>query len=74
MIEDQVWSLQKLGVPAELFSTLTGKSKCNYILKQLTDRRAPCKLNVINGKVQSFLNEFTSDWNELTMNQLTNIC
>lgn len=43
LIEDQVWSLQKFGVHAELMSASTEKSKHSLILKQMADAKVPCK-------------------------------
>lgn len=37
LMEDQVWSMQKFGVNAELLCATTEKSKNNTILKQMAD-------------------------------------
>lgn len=37
LMEDQVWSLQKFGVNAELLCATTEKTKNNNILKQMAD-------------------------------------
>lgn len=42
LIEDQVWSLQKYGVQAELMSAFIEKTKHNAILKQMADAKVPC--------------------------------
>lgn len=43
LMEDQVWSLQKYGVEAELLSASTDKNKNNTILKQMADTKDSCK-------------------------------
>lgn len=43
LMEDQVWSLQKYGINAELLSASIEKNKNNSILKQLGDGKESCK-------------------------------
>lgn len=43
LMEDQVWSLQKYGVNAELLCASTEKNKNNSILKQMADAKESCK-------------------------------
>lgn len=43
LMEDQVWSLQKYGVNAELLSASTEKNKNSLILKQLAEGIDTCK-------------------------------
>lgn len=43
LMEDQVWSLQKNGISAELLCSTTDKNKNNTILKQMVDAKEPCK-------------------------------
>lgn len=45
LMEDQVWSLQKYGINAELLSSSDDKNKNNSILKQLADAKDLCRLN-----------------------------
>lgn len=44
LMEDQVWSLQKYGINAELLSASIEKNKNNSILKQMADGKESCKL------------------------------
>lgn len=44
LMEDQVWSLQKYGINAELLSASVDKNKNNSILKQMADGKESCKL------------------------------
>lgn len=44
LMEDQVWSLQKHGVKAELLCASTEKKKNNSILKHLASGDESCKL------------------------------
>lgn len=43
LMEDQVWSLQKYGVNAELLCSTTEKNKHNSIYKQLAEGNKSCK-------------------------------
>lgn len=43
LMEDQVWSLQKYNVNAELLCASTEKNKNNSILKQMADANQSCK-------------------------------
>lgn len=43
LMEDQVWSLKRNGVEAELLSATTDKNKNNLILKQMMDKSNTCK-------------------------------
>lgn len=43
LMEDQVWSLQKLNIEAELLSAAIEKNKNNTILKQIAETGGPCK-------------------------------
>lgn len=43
LMEDQVWSLQKYGISAELLCATTDKNKNNAILKQMADGKDACK-------------------------------
>lgn len=45
LMEDQVWSLQKFGIKAELLSASVEKNKNSTILKQLADAKESCMLN-----------------------------
>lgn len=47
LMEDQVWSLQKFGINAELLCASTEKSKNNTILKQMADGKDSCRLDSI---------------------------
>lgn len=42
LMEDQVWSLQKNSICAELLCSTTDKNKNNTILKQMIDAKEPC--------------------------------
>lgn len=44
LMEDQVWSLQKYGINAELLSASIEKNRNNSILKQMADGKESCKL------------------------------
>lgn len=43
LMEDQVWSLQKLNIEAELLSATIDKSKNNTIIKQIAEADGPCE-------------------------------
>lgn len=43
LMEDQVWSLKRIGIEAELLSATTDKNKNNLILKQMMDKSDSCK-------------------------------
>lgn len=43
LMEDQVWSMNRIGVNAELLSASTDKNKNSAILKQMCDAKEPCK-------------------------------
>lgn len=43
LIEDQVWSLERFNVKAELMSASIDKTKHNAILKQMADAKVACK-------------------------------
>lgn len=52
LMEDQVWSLQKYGVNAELLSASVDKNKNNSILKQMADGKESCKLVFLDWKIK----------------------
>lgn len=43
LMEDQVWSLKKFNINAELLCSTTDKNKVNSIHKQLSDKSDTCK-------------------------------
>lgn len=43
LIEDQVWSMKRIGVDAEFMSATTDKNKNNLILKQMMDKSNICE-------------------------------
>lgn len=43
-MEDQVWSLRKIGIDAELLCSTTDKNKNSLILKQMMEKSNTCKL------------------------------
>lgn len=43
LMEDQVWSLKRIGIGAELLSATTDKNKNNVILKQMMDKSDTCR-------------------------------
>lgn len=47
LMEDQVWSLQKYNINAELLCASTDKNKNNTILKQMADAKNSCKCRVV---------------------------
>lgn len=49
LMEDQVWSLQKYGINAELLCANTDKNKNNAILKQMADGKDACKHEILFG-------------------------
>lgn len=44
LMEDQVWSLKKFGIEAELLSAATDKNRNNLVLKQMMEKSNACKL------------------------------
>lgn len=49
LMEDQVWSLQKYGVNAELLCSTTDIKKHNSIFKELADGKQSCKYSSMFG-------------------------
>lgn len=45
LMEDQVWSLKKVGIEAELLSAATDKNRNNLVLKQMMEKSNACKFS-----------------------------
>lgn len=43
LMEDQVWSLKKIGIEAELLSAATDKNRNNLVLKQMMEKSNACQ-------------------------------
>lgn len=46
LMEDQVWSLKKVGIEAELLSAATDKNRNNLVLKQMMEKSGACEFQV----------------------------
>lgn len=45
LMEDQVWSLKKVGIEAELLSAATDKNRNNLVLKQMMEKSNACEFD-----------------------------